>query len=157
MSSSQLENWMRVALRACEQGLAEGQSPFGAAIIDPDGQVVCAEYNRVDANNDPSAHAEVLAIRAACEALATTTLEDHWLVATGEPCVMCASVALTTAIRNVAFGADCRFIDSVGFKTWGITCDDVFSLAEVDLQLEGYILRQRCEALLREARPSRSI
>lgn len=157
MRSSVLEDWMRVALKACEQGIAEGQSPFGAAIYSPDGELVVAEFNRVDADNDPTAHAEVLAIRAACQTLGVKKLAEYWLVATGEPCLMCASVAVMSGIRNVAFGADCAFIDSVGFKTGGVSSQRIFDAADIEMHVEAAILRERCEALLRESRPSRSI
>ncbi len=157
MRRSLLEDWMSVALQACEQGIAEGQSPFGAAIYSPDGELVVAEFNRVDADNDPTAHAEVLAIRAACQTLGVKKLDKYWLVATGEPCLMCASVAVMSGIRNVAFGADCAFIDSVGFQTAGVTSQRIFDVTGFAMQVEGAILRERCEALLRESRPSRSI
>lgn len=157
MQTSQLEDWMSVAVKACETGVAEGQSPFGAAVFSPEGDLIAAEFNRVNANNDPTAHAEVLAIRAACQTLAVKTLDDHWLITTGEPCLMCASVAVMAGIRKLAFGADCRSIDSVGFQTWGVTCEQIFEAANVEVQLEGWILRQQCEGLLLESRPSRSI
>lgn len=157
MRRSLLEDWMRVALKACEQGLAKGQSPFGAAIYNPGGELVAAEFNRVDADSDPTAHAEVLAIRAACQTLGVKKLDEYWLVATGEPCLMCASVAVMSGIRNVVFGADCAFIDSMGFKTGGVASTQIFDAADVEMHVEGAVLRERCEALLRESRPSRSI
>ncbi|TWU26299.1 tRNA-specific adenosine deaminase [Novipirellula galeiformis] len=157
MRRSQLEAWMSVAVSECRKGLEQGESPFGAAIFDPGGELVAAQFNVVNTQQDPTAHAEVMAIRAACQTLGVMTLEEHWLVSTGEPCLMCASVAVTAGIRKLAYGADCRFIDAVGFETWGVTSEHIFRDAGIEVEVEGGILKDQCETLLRESQASRSI
>ena len=84
--------------------------PFGAAIIDKDGNVVAVSSNSVLKDNDPTAHAEVNAIREACKKLNTYDLSDCVLYATGHPCPMCLSAIIWSNIKKVYYG--CRPADA---------------------------------------------
>ena len=90
--------------------------PFGAAIIDKDGNVVAVSSNSVLKDNDPTAHAEVNAIREACKKLNTYDLSDCVLYATGHPCPMCLSAIIWANIKKVYYG--CRPVDAekIGFR-----------------------------------------
>lgn len=82
-----------------------GDIPVGAVVFGPDGTPIAAATNRRQADNDPTAHAEVLALRAAAEKLGRWRLEDCELVVTLEPCVMCAGAAVVARVGSIVFGA----------------------------------------------------
>ena len=96
--------FMRMALEEARAAAAEGNKPFGAVIV-RDGQVAARGHNRVESDHDPTAHGEVVAIRAACRALQTTTLESATLYTTCEPCLMCTSAIMWAGIARVVIGA----------------------------------------------------
>ncbi|MGY2897851.1 tRNA(adenine34) deaminase [Curtobacterium sp. PvP017] len=88
--------------RAC---LATGDVPVGAVVLDRDGEVVAVGRNEREALQDPTAHAEVLALRAAAAVTGDWHLDGHTLVVTLEPCPMCAGAILAARVPRVVFGA----------------------------------------------------
>jgi tRNA(adenine34) deaminase len=82
-----------------------GDVPVGAVLVAPDGQIVALGRNEREANHDPSAHAEIVAIRKAAAERADWRLEDLTMVVTLEPCVMCAGAIVAARIPRVVFGA----------------------------------------------------
>ena len=84
---------------------ATGEVPIGAVIVDAAGRILAATHNGVEAGRDPTAHAEMLAIRAACALLGNKFLEDCDLYVTLEPCAMCAQAIAFARLRRVYFGA----------------------------------------------------
>lgn len=82
-----------------------GEVPVGAVVVAPDGQIVAEAGNRTRELSDPTAHAEVLAIRAACAAVGSERLPNHDLYVTLEPCPMCATVISSARIRRLYYGA----------------------------------------------------
>jgi tRNA(adenine34) deaminase len=88
--------------RAC---LATGDVPVGAVVLDRDGVVVAVGRNEREALQDPTAHAEVLALRAAAAVTGDWHLDGHTLVVTLEPCPMCAGAILAARVQRVVFGA----------------------------------------------------
>ncbi len=98
------EQWMGVALREAEQALEEGEVPVGAIVVH-DGRLLGRGHNRVEALQDATAHAEILALGAASEALGTWRLEDATMYVTLEPCVMCAGALLLARLARLVFGA----------------------------------------------------
>lgn len=97
---------MDVALDEARAAADRGEVPVGAVVVSAQGQVVAKAGNRTRELNDPTAHAEVLAIRAACAALGQERLADHDLYVTLEPCPMCAGAISFARIRRLYFGAD---------------------------------------------------
>ena len=95
---------MRVALETAKQTPA-GDVPVGAVVFDADGEVVGRGVNRREANCDPTAHAEVEAIRDAARTLGTWRLDGCELVVTLEPCTMCAGAILGARVSSLVFGA----------------------------------------------------
>jgi tRNA(Arg) A34 adenosine deaminase TadA len=95
---------MGLALAEARAAAARGEVPVGAVIV-RDGRVIAAAGNRPREAHDPTAHAEVLAIRRACEALADERLTGCDLYVTLEPCTMCAAAIAFARIRRVYFGA----------------------------------------------------
>ena len=96
---------MRVALEAARSALASGDIPVGAAIFNASGELIATGHNERELNNDPTAHAEVIAIRRATERLGDWHLTDHTLVVTLEPCAMCAGAIAQSRLQTVIFGA----------------------------------------------------
>ena len=82
-----------------------GEVPIAAAVLDAKGEVVASAHNEVEARGDATAHAELLAIQAACAALGTKYLDGCTLVVTLEPCAMCAQAASLAKISKIIFGA----------------------------------------------------
>lgn len=101
----EFDSYMDLALQEAEAAAASGEVPVGAVIIAPDGHVVARAGNRTRELNDPTAHAEVLAIRAACAAAGSERLPDHVLYVTLEPCPMCATVISAARIARLYYGA----------------------------------------------------
>ena len=97
---------MRAALEAAERAAARGEVPVGAALVAPDGRVLAIEGNRVEEENDPTAHAELLVLRAAAHRLGTPRLVDCDLYVTLEPCPMCAHALSLARIRRLYYGAE---------------------------------------------------
>lgn len=97
---------MPAALAEARAAAARGEVPVGAVIVGPSGEIVAAEGNRTRERNDPSAHAEMLAIRAACARLGLERLENHDLYVTLEPCAMCAGVIAAARIARLYIGAE---------------------------------------------------
>jgi tRNA(Arg) A34 adenosine deaminase TadA len=95
---------MELALIEARAAAARGEVPVGAVIV-RDGEVIAAAGNRTRAGNDPTAHAEILAIRAACERLGDERLTGCDLHVTLEPCAMCAGAISFARIRRLYFGA----------------------------------------------------
>lgn len=94
-----------LALEEARAAAARGEVPVGAVVTDAAGRVLARAGNEVEARRDPSAHAEVLALRAAAAARGDKLLPDCTLTVTLEPCPMCAQAAAFFRVRRVAFGA----------------------------------------------------
>jgi len=136
---------MREALRLARLGADAGEVPVGALAV-ARGEIVAAAYNAPISRNDPTAHAEILALRQAAEGLGNYRLEGVTLYCTLEPCAMCAGALVTARIERLVFGTrDLRF-GAVRSK---------FQLADSDLLnhrveiVEG-VLAPECVELLRE-------
>jgi len=95
----------RAVLLAVEN-VAAGGGPFGALIVGADGRVLAEGQNRVTRDLDPTAHAEVVAIRAACQAIGSFSLEGATLYTSCEPCPLCLSAALWARVARVVYAAD---------------------------------------------------
>lgn len=96
---------MDVALREAEAAGVRGEVPVGAVVVNAAGDVVAQAGNRTRELHDPTAHAEVLAIRAACAALGSERLIGHDLYVTLEPCAMCAAAIAASRIGRLYYGA----------------------------------------------------
>ena len=96
---------MRLALDQGRAAANAGDVPIGAVVLDPAGQVVAAAGNEREQTHDPTAHAEVLALRAAAQRRGQWRLIDHTLVVTLEPCTMCAGALVLARVSRLVFGA----------------------------------------------------
>lgn len=115
----QHQRFMARAFMLAEQALEEGEVPVGAIVVHK-GRIVGKGYNQVERMNDPTAHAEMIAISAACETLSGKYLSECILYVTLEPCPMCAGAAVWSKLKTVVFGA-------VDAKSGG--CGSVFNIS----------------------------
>lgn len=96
---------MRLALEQAARAAPAGDVPVGAVVLSPDGSVLSAGHNEREMTGDPTAHAEVLAVRRAAAALGTWRLTGCTLVVTLEPCTMCAGALVQSRVARVVYGA----------------------------------------------------
>ncbi len=138
---------MRDALaEAGAAGSPQAEVPVGAVILDRDQGVIARAHNRREADVDPTAHAEIVAIRAAARALGSWRLEGCTLVVTLEPCTMCAGAIVAARIERVVYGAADPKAGAAG-SLWDVLRDRRLNhRAEVI----GGVLAEDCAALLRE-------
>lgn len=108
------EQFLARAISLATQNVSNSGGPFGALIVTPDGQSFDG-VNRVTANNDPTAHAEVMAIRNACASIETFDLSGCTLYTSCEPCPLCLSAALWARVDAVVFAADRHAAAQAGF------------------------------------------
>jgi tRNA(adenine34) deaminase len=99
------EIWMEEALRCAQRALEEGEVPVGAVVVRGD-RLVGRGWNRNITDSDPSAHAEIMALREAGAAVGNHRLEDCELFVTIEPCAMCAGAMVNARIQRLVYGAD---------------------------------------------------
>jgi len=104
------ENWMRRALAAAEEAGGLNEVPIGACVVSTDGELLAVASNRTITNSDPTAHAEILAIRAAAEKIGNYRLTGSTVYTTIEPCAMCAGALVNARVARLVYGArDERF------------------------------------------------
>ena len=96
---------MRHALTLAQRAADAGDVPVGALVVDASGEVVGEGWNRREVDQDPTAHAEVVALRAAADRVGSWRLEGFTLVVTMEPCPMCAGASMLARIERVVLGA----------------------------------------------------
>jgi tRNA(adenine34) deaminase len=136
-------DYMRLALAEARQAGARGEVPVGAVLVRGD-QVVASGGNCPIAAHDPSAHAEIITLRAAGQALGNYRLDDTVLYVTLEPCLMCASAIVHARVRRVVFGA----FDPKAGAAGGII--DAFALKGLNHRVDvfGGVLEEECGSLL---------
>ncbi len=104
--ATQLDGWMEDALREARAALAHDDVPVGALVVHlPTGEIVARAHNAWEQSGDPTAHAELLALRAAARDVGTWRLDEHAVIATLEPCPMCAGAIWAARVPLLVFGA----------------------------------------------------
>ena len=137
---------MREALLVAKSALSAGDVPVGAIIVNKDGVIVGKGFNEREANNDPTAHAEVVAIRNAAARLQNSRLDGCTLIVTLEPCAMCAGAIAQSRISRLIFGAWDEKAGAVG-SVWDVLRDprSIFRV-----EVTSGILEDECAALLKD-------
>lgn len=102
---ARFRSYMPMALDEARRAAARGEVPVGAVVVSDDGKVLAAEGNRTRERKDPTAHAEILAIRKACATLGQERLAGCDLYVTLEPCAMCAQAVAHARLRRLYYGA----------------------------------------------------
>ena len=112
-----MDKFMKIAIENAENGIANKEGgPFGAVIVDKRGNIIANGNNKVLKNNDPTAHAEIVAIREACKKLNTYDLSEYILYTSCEPCPMCLSAIIWANIKEVYYGCTKEDAGSIGFR-----------------------------------------
>jgi len=137
---------MQQALEIAKSALASGDVPVGALVLNPSGKVISTGFNRREIDNDPSAHAEIVALREAAIANGSWRLDAHIIVVTLEPCPMCAGAISQTRIKTLVFGAWDAKAGAVG-SVWDVLRDPR-TLHQVEV-VSG-VSESECAALLSE-------
>ena len=112
-----MNKYMEIAKKSAKQGFKSNEGgPFGAVIVDANENIISTGNNKVLKNNDPTAHAEIVAIRNACEKLQTYDLSNYILYTSCEPCPMCLSAIIWANIKKVYYGCTKHDADKIGFR-----------------------------------------
>ena len=140
------EEYMSMALKEAASAFDAGEVPIGAVLADESGFVISKARNRIEELNDATQHAELIAIRAACEKLGRRRLSDCTLYSTLEPCPMCAGALVLSRIRRLVYGAPDSRAGAV---------DSIFNIVDHPalnhrLEIRAGVLEDRCRALLRK-------
>ncbi len=136
------ENFMQIAVNEALEAAARDSVPVGAVIIFKN-KIIASAGNEVLKNHDPTAHAEILAIRRACNFLGTTVLDECDLYVTLEPCAMCAQAISLARIRRLYFGA---YDEKYGGVTHGA---QVFRYALHKPEIIGGVSEKQCADILK--------
>nr|WP_231127604.1 tRNA adenosine(34) deaminase TadA [Motilibacter aurantiacus] len=139
------EAWMRRALDEAALAPLTGDVPVGAVVVSPAGDVIGAGRNAREADGDPTAHAEVLAIRAAAQVVGEWRLSGCTLVVTLEPCTMCAGAIVLSRVPRLVFGAYDEKAGAVG-SLWDVVRDRRLNSRP---EVVGGVLEAECGELLR--------
>ncbi len=116
-------SYLEEAVEEAKKGMQEEDGgPFGAVIVNQKGEIIARGHNEVLKTNDPTAHAEICAIRKACQKLNTKDLTGYTIYSTCEPCPMCLSAIIWANIKTVYYGSNRKDAASIGFKD-----DDIYN------------------------------
>lgn len=138
--SKEDEKFMTMAIKLSEENIDTGGGPFGAVIV-RDGEVIATGANRVVPNTDPTAHAEVMAIRNACEKLGTFQLSGCTVYSSCEPCPMCLSALYWAGVSRICYGNTKDDAKAIDF-------DDSFIYDQLELKYEDRSIK--CEHFMRD-------
>jgi tRNA(adenine34) deaminase len=140
------EELMREALQIAGSALSTGDVPVGAIVVNKDGVIIGKGFNEREANSDPTAHAEVVAIRNAAARLQNSRLDGCTLIVTLEPCAMCAGAIAQSRISKLIFGAWDEKAGAVG-SVWDVLRDprSIFKV-----EVTSGVLEKECAALLKD-------
>ena len=138
------EDFMRLALSEAKKG----ESPYGAVIV-KDNEVVAKGYNTVKRDSDPSAHAEMNAIRSLTTKIQNPSLEGYTIYATGEPCPMCATACVWTGLAEIIIGASIEDLFLVNQSQVRISCEEIIAKSFKNIKVIKGLLRQECMQLFK--------
>ena len=134
-----MNKFMNIAKQNAERGIKEKEGgPFGAVIVDKDEKIIANGNNQVLKQNDPTAHAEMVAIRNACKKLEKYDLSGYTLYTSCEPCPMCLSAIIWSNIKEVYYGCTKKDAGEIGFRDDAIydylkgENNDLINLEEMD-------------------------
>lgn len=148
-------SFMRRAIALSCQGVAEGGGPFGAVVV-KDGVIVGEGRNAVVPTRDPTAHAEVVAIRGACAALGTHDLTGAVIYTSCEPCPMCLGAVWWARIREIVYANDRADAAAIGFDDAAIYEEVCLPIAARRLPLRRFLAEEAIEAFrLWDAKPDK--
>ena len=139
------EHFMRLAIEQAQLAGRIGEVPIGAVIVNSEQRVISTGYNLRESTNDPTAHAEIIAIKKAAESLGSWRLTGTTLFVTLEPCIMCIGAIVLARIEYLVFGADDPKAGAVG-SVYNIGTDDKLNHT---VQHHHGVCEKECSALLK--------
>ena len=144
-ASSNHEYWIKKAIRLAEKAFSEGEVPVGAIVV-KDNKIIGRGYNQREKLNDPTAHAEIIAITAASNTINDWRLNDCSIYVTKEPCPMCAGAIINSRLKHLIFGA---YDDKKG------CCGSLYQLCgdkrlDSITSVKGGVLADECSMILKE-------
>lgn len=140
------ERWMLVALEAAREAAQAGEVPVGAVVVSFDNQMLAVARNRTRTDCDPTAHAEIIALRGAAQTVNNYRLTGVTVYSTLEPCAMCAGALIQARVRRLVYGARDERAGAV---------ESVFRICDHDalnhrIELIGGVLEAECRELMQE-------
>ncbi|MDZ8087567.1 MAG: nucleoside deaminase [Nostoc sp. DedQUE12b] len=138
------ESFMRLALAEAKKG----DAPYGAVIV-KDNEVVAVAHNTVKRDNDPSAHAEINAIRSLTAKLKNPSLEGYSIYTTGEPCPMCATTCVWSGLSEIVYGASIQDLITVNQSQISISCEEVIAKSFRKIKVTKDVLKNECLELFK--------
>ena len=139
-------DWMQAALAKAREAAELGEVPIGACLVGSDGELVASASNRTIIDNDPTAHAEIIAVRLAANTLGNYRLTDTTLYTTIEPCVMCAGALVNARVKRLVFGAHDERFGAV--ETLFRLCDS--QQLNHRIEITSGVLADECRQLMQE-------
>ena len=136
---------MLLAIDEAAAAAVDGEIPIGAVVIGPDDSVIAQAHNERETSHDPTAHAEVLALRSAAQRLGRWRLDDCTLVVTLEPCPMCAGAVVMSRVPRLVFGAWNEEYGAAGSR-WDLVRDRRLSRRT---EVIGGLMAEECGAMVR--------
>jgi tRNA(adenine34) deaminase len=140
------EHWMRVAIDAAKRAVQMGEVPVGACIVDLDGELMAVASNLTITNNDPTAHAEILALREAAGRIGNYRLIGATAYSTIEPCAMCAGALVNARVARLVFGAHDERFGAVETH-FGICSSDKLNH---QIEIVSGVLADECRGLMQQ-------
>ncbi|MDZ8134968.1 MAG: nucleoside deaminase [Nostoc sp. DedQUE04] len=138
------ESFMRLALAEAKKG----DAPYGAVIV-KDNKIVAIAHNTVKRDNDPSAHAEINAIRSLTAKLKNPSLEGYSIYTTGEPCPMCATACVWSGLSEIVYGASIQDLITVNQSQISISCEEVIANSFRKIKVTKDVLKNECLELFK--------
>ena len=140
------KKWMSVALEEAARARDIDEVPIGACVVSEAGEIIASACNRTITNNDPTAHAEILALRAAAEAIGNYRLTGVTVYSTIEPCAMCAGALVNARVDRLVYGADDERFGAVK-SHFGIGITDLLNHR---IQVESGVMADECRTMMQE-------
>ncbi len=144
------EHFMKMAIEKAREGIQMGQSPFGACLVRNGKEVISIAHNEVWQKTDSTAHAEIQAIRYACQKLQTIDLSSCVLYSTCEPCPMCFSAIHWAKIDMIYFGARIEDAQKCGFNELTISNEQMKMLGKSSIKVQPEFLIDEAKKLFSE-------
>lgn len=138
------QDWMRLALIQAQMAFEQGEVPIGAVVVH-NGRVIAAAHNGKEQRNDPTAHAEVLAIQRAAKVLGSWRLTDAILYVTLEPCPMCAGAIVQSRLKQIVYGC----ADLKGGATGSVMNVLDYTLWNHQVDIVAGVLEEECSEILK--------
>ena len=142
------DDWMRRAIEQAQAAIETGQTPFGAVVV-RDGELIAAGHNEVWKTCDPTAHAEVVAIRRATAATGSIDLSGCEMYTTCEPCPMCAAAIHWAKLDGVYYGATIADAQRAGFSELALAAEKLYELGDSPVRVTSGVLSGQCAQLFK--------